>query len=150
MSSLGTLRSSVRTTNRRSVTRRPSANDTGVHRQVHRSHNGPQSRAVNRPGRRVAKRCALLCMGAQPSDEHLVDVFGLAGGGIEETLSEIAAEVLERPVLADSLHPLGNHSQPSRVRKHNDGGDDRPYSRLADEIGNERLVDLDEVEREPL
>ena len=62
-------------------------------------------------------------------------------------LRELAAQRPERGELLECLHTFGDGTQTERVRRRDDRAADRVTIAIASEIRDERLIDLDRVDR---
>ncbi len=77
---------------------------------------GVVNRGLLRPGRVVVERHrGGFLLDRRPREDDVVDFFGGARGGVEETLSVVAAEVYKDLTLARPFHTLSYDSQVERM-----------------------------------
>src|SRR5262249_49489648 len=65
-------------------------------------------------------------------------------------LPAVAAELLKLPKLLVALDPLGRNAQLQALRQRDDRPDDRGVTAAGPDLADERAVDLDRVDREPI
>src|SRR5690606_10333679 len=104
---------------------------------------GHQTTAPNRGATRATRRLLARARGEQGLER-----LRRRGPGEEVALAEVAAERGEHRELLVGLDALGHRRQAERVRQRDDRGGDRRVLRLAAQPGDERAVELDDVQRE--
>ena len=107
----------------------------------------PRSRdVVSRQGSDRSRLAAGRTAAAVADADRVVEAHR---GGVEEALAPGAAELEERGGLLGALDPLGDDLEPEAEGQADDAGDDRVAGAAQAELGDERPVDLHDVDREP-
>src|SRR4029079_3884424 len=81
---------------------------------------------------------------------HVPQELGRSGPGEHEALGPVAPEPAELVELAAGLDPRGHHAQAEGAAQADDGRDDRGVLGVLAQPVDERPVDLQHVDREPL